>query len=72
MGAFEFVPLQILSARRAGSELTLTWDGTPGARLQKTPSLTTPIWTDVPGSEGLSAITVPMGSDGGFFRLFNP
>jgi hypothetical protein len=72
MGAFEFVPLQILSATRAGSELTLTWDGAPGARLQKTPSLTTPIWTDVPGSEGLSAITVPVESDGGFFRLFNP
>src|SRR5206468_11737020 len=44
----------IESVTRSGQNLILKWTGAPGLRLQRTDSLTTPNWIDVPGSDGQS------------------
>jgi len=56
----------------SGNTLTLSWNGGPGIKLQETTSLTTPNWADVPGSEGVSQITLPNTDAVAFFRLIQP
>jgi subtilisin-like proprotein convertase family protein len=56
----------------AGDHVSLQWDGVPGRRLQRSSSLTNPDWTDVPDSEGQSAIQLPLGGGNQFFRLTGP
>jgi hypothetical protein len=56
----------------SGTSLTLSWPGGPGIKLQKTASLTTPNWQDVPGSDGSSQIDLPRADPVAFFRLIQP
>jgi hypothetical protein len=53
-----------------GGQLTLFWNDTAsGMRLQHTPSLTRPEWSDVPGTERANGISVPVSAQAGFYRL---
>jgi hypothetical protein len=61
-----------ISVTRLGSNLMLAWQGAPGVKLQRTPSLTAPNWTDVAGSEGQSHAALPIGAGNEFFRLVRP
>jgi hypothetical protein len=74
LGAFEFAVTfeRRLSVLRRPSGVLLTWNGGPGIRLQRTPSLSPAIWTDVNGSDGLSTLEVPLGGLSEFFRLVKP
>jgi hypothetical protein len=56
----------------SGGVAVLTWEGGPGIRLQKTPSLTAPNWQDVPNTDGQSLIALPPSAAGAFFRLIQP
>ncbi len=51
-----------------GSQMQLTWMGSPGVRLQRSPGLTQPDWQDVPNTDGASSAGVPA-STNGFYRL---
>jgi RNA polymerase sigma factor (sigma-70 family) len=48
----------------------VSWNGGPGIRLQMARTLTKPVWTDVPNSEGKSSVTPPMANGNAFFRLY--
>jgi len=56
----------------SGGVLVLTWEGGTGIQLQKTTSLTTPHWLDVPNTEGKSLIALPPSDPAAFFRLIQP
>jgi hypothetical protein len=56
----------------SGDVAVLTWDGGPGIKLQKTTSLTSPDWQDVPNTEGKSLIALPPTDTVAFFRLTMP
>jgi hypothetical protein len=56
----------------ANGDVILTWNGSAGVRVQKTPSLVTPAWQEVAGTAGASTVTVPASDDSGFFRLYRP
>jgi hypothetical protein len=60
------------SVSRSGDNLVLTWHGAPGLRLQRTRSLTSPNWRDVPGSEVTNQTQLPLGDGREFFRLVHP
>ncbi|MBI1176473.1 hypothetical protein GC207_03435 [bacterium] len=47
----------------------LTWTGSPLIKLQMSPTLNRPIWSDVPETLGQSFIAIPLGDAGAFFRL---
>lgn len=53
-------------------KIVLVWNDLPGLKLQRTPSLVNPDWTDVPGSLGTNRIELPRDGDAGFFRLAQP
>ena len=59
--------LNLLPGSRA--KLILQWAGKPGLRLQRTPSLDPPAWTNVPGTLGQSSTEVPNTGSQAFFRL---
>ena len=65
-------PLQFDPPTLSGSNLLLSWTGGPGVKLQQTPSLANANWQDVPGSEGLSQMTLPRTDPAAFFRLMKP
>jgi len=52
--------------------LRLSWVGGPGIRLQRTTSLTAPVWEDVPNSDGVSSLLLPPPNPSAFFRLVRP
>lgn len=60
---------RIKSITRNGSQVSLSWDPSPGWRLQRKDSLTDPNWTDVPGTLGSGQISLPIGTTSQFFRL---
>ena len=74
MGAYEYDPgpsLRLVGALTP-SGLRLVWPATAlAARLQRTASLTNPVWQDVPGSETATTVTVPGADKTEFFRLMN-
>jgi sugar lactone lactonase YvrE len=70
--AFAKQPLRLKSPILNGSVLTLSWNGGPGIKLQKTTNLANPDWQDVPGSEGVSQIELPCAEAAAFFRLVKP
>jgi hypothetical protein len=73
MGAYEHAPRFVIrTITRAGRQLTIQWAAAPSLKLQRTPSLTNPHWTDVPGSLGQGAATLPLGNGDEFFRLVRP
>lgn len=51
-----------------GDKVTVTWPGAPGLKLQRTPTLSAPAWEDVPNTDGLSSIELPVGVAPAFFR----
>jgi hypothetical protein len=63
---------RIASINRSDSQVILHWEGAPGVKLQRTLSLTNPVWSDIPGSESQSTIGVPISTSSQFFRLMGP
>lgn len=53
-------------------DLTLAWDYAPGFVIQRSVSLTEPVWITVPGSEGQNRLKLPATGQNGFFRLASP
>lgn len=49
--------------------VALTWAGSPLIKLQMSPTLNRPIWTDVEGTLGQNYAALPLGDSGAFFRL---
>jgi len=54
---------------QTGGTITLNWNGAVVSRLQKSTSLTSPVWQDVPGTLGLSTFAEPIGSGEVYYRL---
>ncbi|MBI3417875.1 MAG: putative Ig domain-containing protein [Verrucomicrobia bacterium] len=53
--------------------LELRWnDAARGMKLQQAPTLTNPVWQDVPGSETTNTITLHIAGSSAFFRLVKP
>ena len=72
IGAFEYGEPSAesrLTAASIGNLLVLTWSGSAGTRLQRTPSLAPPTWADVDGSEGVSTLGLKISGGHEFFRL---
>ncbi len=67
----EMQPL-IKSIWREGPSLRLQWEGFGPARLQRTTSLTGPLWQDLIGSESTNSVTLPIWGGPEFFRLAKP
>ena len=59
-------------ARGNPGEVTLSWQGQPGVRLQKLSSLSGGTVTDLPTTDGQSTYTAPATDSMGFFRLVKP
>ena len=53
----------------ANYKVTLRWNGALGVKLQHCASVSSAVWVDVPGSDGLSSIELPIGTGNDFFRL---
>lgn len=53
----------------SGADVTLTWEGGAGIKVQKTASLSNPDWQDVAGSEGQSSITDTVIGETAYYRL---
>jgi endonuclease/exonuclease/phosphatase family metal-dependent hydrolase len=58
-----------LRAQRNGADLSLTWYGASNTRLQRTASLSSPNWQDVPGTANADSYTQPATNSAAFFRL---
>jgi len=77
-GSYGLTILRIRLASRlnlsvvTGHGVHLSWPGTPGVRLQTSPTLNPAQWQDVPASEGASQLDLPLNSAAGFFRLSQP
>jgi len=52
--------------------LTLVWEYAPGFVLERTTSLTNPVWSVVPDSANQTFIELPAAAGAGFFRLARP
>lgn len=65
-------PLRLNTPVISATAVTLSWTGGPGIRLQRTVSLTTPDWQDVPGSDGAGQIELAHDAPAAFFRLVKP
>jgi len=61
--------LEISSIVRNGSNVTISWNGAPGVRLQKSTSLTTPNWAVVSGTDGASSYTDSTADPAAYYRL---
>lgn len=55
-----------------GNQIQLSWKGGPGTRLQRSRSLESPVWQDVPNTEGQHQIELPLTDAACFFRLIKP
>lgn len=53
----------------SGGNVFLAWAGSPTVKLQTTPTLNPPAWTDVPATLGQSSAGVQLTASGAFFRL---
>ena len=60
--------LKLNGITAAGGNVTITWAGAAGVKLQSSATLGG-AWTDVTGSDGVSTVTVPAGNAAAFFRL---
>ncbi len=65
-------PPRINSIVRSGANVIISWDGATGTKLQKSTSLTTPDWQDVPGSDGASSVSEPASAPAAYYRLVRP
>jgi hypothetical protein len=66
--AFEFDPPPVLQTSISNGNLIISWSPLAG-RLQTTPNLTLPVWTDVTTN---NAATIPIGGGNAFFRVVVP
>lgn len=64
--------LQIDAGVANGNAFVAWASGAIGMKLQRTPSLTSPDWQFVAGSETTNQVTLPIGSGSEFFRLVEP
>jgi hypothetical protein len=62
-------PVQIA---RVGGNVQFSWNGGTGIRLQKSTTLTSGSWTDVPGTLGASSHSEPPTNNAAHFRLYKP
>jgi CO/xanthine dehydrogenase Mo-binding subunit len=69
LAAIQSLPLVLNPPERLGDRIRLSWNGGPGIKLQKTVSLTSPAWEDVPNTEGQSTVALPVSDQTAFFRL---
>lgn len=60
--------LKLNGITAAGGNVTITWAGAAGVKLQSSATLGG-VWADVTGSDGVSTVTVPAGNAAAFFRL---
>ena len=60
--------LKLNGITAAGGNVTITWAGGAGIKLQSAATLGG-AWSDVTGSDGASTVTVPAGNAAAFFRL---
>jgi len=70
-GLYSLARPTINSIVRNGDNAMISWNGAAGTKLQKTTSLTSPNWQDVPGSNGASTASDPI-SGAAFYRLIRP
>jgi hypothetical protein len=64
--------IKLNSITLAGGNATITWNGGTGIKLQKTPTLASPQWQDVPGSLGNSTVTEALSAPAAFYRAIRP
>lgn len=64
--------LKIAPSVQNGNVVVLWASGARGMKLQRTPSLANPDWQFIAGSETTNQVTLPVGTDNGFFRLVEP
>lgn len=67
--AVEVVPLRLDPPIVRGNQVILNWNGAPGIRLQSLEALSTGLWQDVPGTNGMSSATLQKTSRAMFYRL---
>jgi hypothetical protein len=72
VGFYSLPPLMITNIVRSGSNLTVSWKGAGGTKLQRTSNLISPNWQDVPGSNGAGTASEPAAGEGAYFRLVRP
>jgi hypothetical protein len=58
-----------LTATLSGGALHLSWPANPNVQLQQSTSLSSPSWSNVPGTLGAGSATVPITGGATFFRL---
>jgi hypothetical protein len=64
--------LVINSIVRNGANVTISWNGAAGVRLQKSTSLASPNWGDIQGTEGASSHTEATTGPEVYYRLKRP
>lgn len=62
-------PGTLTITRTSPTQVTLTWNGRPGLRLQSASSLAPGDFADVPGTDGQSSSTQTIGAGNQYFRL---
>jgi hypothetical protein len=62
------VPLSV--SLQGTASINLSWQGAAGVRLQKSLTLSSPDWQDVPGTLGNSSAVEPTTGNTAFYRLF--
>ncbi|NOS68881.1 MAG: hypothetical protein HOP33_03030 [Verrucomicrobia bacterium] len=72
VGLYNLPPLKINSIVAGGGNATVSWNGAAGTKLQKSSSLTSPDWQDVPGSNGASGAPQPATGVQTYYRLVRP
>lgn len=72
VGLYSVPAPQITSIVRSGGNVSISWAGAAGTKLQKSTSLTNPNWQDVPGSNGASNVIEPASDPGAYYRLVRP
>ncbi|MBI4661626.1 MAG: xanthine dehydrogenase family protein molybdopterin-binding subunit [Verrucomicrobia bacterium] len=56
----------------SGGQIRLSWNGGPGIKLQKSATLSNPVWQDVPDTVGKSSVSLPLSDAAAYFRLVKP
>jgi len=64
--------IKLSSITVAGGNVIITWNGGAGIKLQKTPTLASPNWQDVPGSLDNSTVTEALSGAAAFYRAIRP
>jgi len=65
-------PLVLDPPQCVGDQVRLSWNGSPGVKVEKSDTLINPTWQEVPNTEGQSTVLLPASDTGAFFRLAKP